>query len=68
MTVETATPSEASGHGRQGGHVEAYRGAEYRIDLVPKIRVEVIVDDKVWMINLESVIRVRTGERGTEAI
>ena len=88
--INGMTVSEASGHGRQGGHVEVYRGAEYRIDLVPKIRVEVIVDDKVadqtldtivnaartekigdgkvWMINLESVIRVRTGERGTEAI
>jgi len=88
--INGMTVSEASGHGRQRGHVEVYRGAEYQIDLVPKIRVEVIVDDqeadqtldtivnaartekigdgKVWMINLETVIRVRTGERGTEAI
>ena len=88
--INGMTVSEASGHGRQRGHVEVYRGAEYQIDLVPKIRIEVIVDDqeadqtldtivnaartekigdgKVWMINLETVIRVRTGERGTEAI
>ncbi|MEI7631446.1 MAG: P-II family nitrogen regulator [Actinomycetes bacterium] len=88
--INGMTVSEASGHGRQRGHVEVYRGAEYQIDLVPKIRIEVIVDDqeadqtldtivnaartekigdgKVWMINLETVIRVRTGERGIEAI
>ena len=88
--INGMTVSEASGHGRQRGHVEVYRGAEYQIDLVPKIRVEVIVDDheaeqtldaivnaartekigdgKVWMINLETVVRVRTGERGTDAI
>ncbi len=88
--INGMTVSEASGHGRQRGHVEVYRGAEYRIDLVPKIRIEVIIDDqeaeqtlgaivtaartekigdgKVWMINLETVVRVRTGERGTDAI
>ena len=88
--INGMTVSEASGHGRQRGHVEVYRGAEYHIDLVPKIRIEVIVDDqeaeqtlgaivtaartekigdgKVWMINLETVVRVRTGERGTDAI
>ena len=88
--INGMTVSEASGHGRQRGHVEVYRGAEYQIDLVPKVRVEVIVDDheaeqtldaivnaartekigdgKVWMTNLETVVRVRTGERGTDAI
>ena len=88
--INGMTVSEASGHGRQRGHVEVYRGAEYQIDLVPKVRVEVIVDDheaeqtldaivdaartekigdgKVWMINIETVVRVRTGERGTDAI
>jgi len=88
--INGMTVSEASGHGRQRGHVEVYRGAEYQIDLVPKIRVEVIIDDheaeqtldaivnaartekigdgKVWMINIETVVRVRTGERGTDAI
>jgi nitrogen regulatory protein P-II 1 len=88
--INGMTVSEASGHGRQRGHVEVYRGAEYRIDLVPKVRVEVIVDDheaeqtldaivnaartekigdgKVWVINLETVVRVRTGERGPDAI
>jgi nitrogen regulatory protein P-II 1 len=84
------TVSEASGHGRQRGHVEVYRGAEYQVDLVPKVRIEVIVDDgdaarivdtivgaarterigdgKVWVTHLDSVVRVRTGERGTDAI
>ncbi|MDD2859339.1 MAG: P-II family nitrogen regulator [Candidatus Nanopelagicales bacterium] len=84
------TVSEASGHGRQRGHVEVYRGAEYQVDLVPKVRIEVIVDDqdtdrivdtivaaarterigdgKVWVTQLDAVVRVRTGERGTDAI
>jgi nitrogen regulatory protein P-II 1 len=88
--IHGMTVSEASGHGRQRGHVEVYRGAEYQIDLVPKIRIEVIVDDaeadstmdaivnaartekigdgKVWMMNVESVVRVRTGERGPDAL
>lgn len=84
------TVSEASGFGRQRGHTEVYRGAEYTVDLVPKIRLEVLVDDeevdnalevivktastgaigdgKVWTTPVEQVIRVRTGERGSEAI
>jgi nitrogen regulatory protein P-II 1 len=84
------TVSEASGFGRQRGHTEVYRGAEYTVDLVPKVRVEVLVDDenadvvvdaivgaaqtgrigdgKVWVVPVESVVRVRTGERGSEAI
>ena len=82
--------SEASGFGRQKGHTEVYRGAEYTVDLVPKVRLEVIVDDpdvdavidaivaaaqtgrigdgKVWAIPVESIVRVRTGERGVDAI
>jgi nitrogen regulatory protein P-II 1 len=78
------------GYGRQKGHTEVYRGAEYSVDFVPKVRVEVVADDtladkvvdaiveaartgkigdgKVWVIPVESVIRVRTGERGTDAI
>jgi len=88
--VHGMTVSEASGHGRQRGHVEVYRGAEYQVDLVPKVRIEVIVDDadvdrvveaivgaaqtgrigdgKVWVTPLDAVVRVRTGERGPDAI
>ncbi|MBU6347217.1 MAG: P-II family nitrogen regulator [Actinomycetales bacterium] len=84
------TVSEASGYGRQRGHVEVYRGAEYTVDLVPKVRIEVLADDdrvdniltaivtaantgrigdgKVWVVPVESVTRVRTGETGSEAI
>jgi nitrogen regulatory protein P-II 1 len=84
------TVSEVQGYGRQKGHTEVYRGAEYSVDFVPKVRVEVVADDtladkvvdaiveasrtgkigdgKVWVIPVESVIRVRTGERGTDAI
>jgi len=84
------TVSDAQGYGRQHGHTEVYRGAEYRIDFVPKIRLEVLADDddtvhvidtiitaartgkigdgKVWVQNVEEVVRVRTGERGPEAI
>ena len=88
--INGMTVSEASGYGRQRGHTEVYRGAEYRIDLVPKVRIELLVDDhqvddvlellvsaantnrigdgKVWVTNVEEVIRVRTGERGSAAL
>ena len=84
------TVSEASGYGRQRGHSEVYRGAEYTVDFVPKVRVEVLVDDidansvvdvilktaqtgrigdgKIWTVPVEEVVRVRTGERGIEAL
>lgn len=84
------TVSEVQGYGRQRGHTEVYRGAEYTVDFVPKIRVEVAVDDtvvekvvdavvqaartgkigdgKVWVITLDTVVRVRTGERGSDAL
>lgn len=84
------TVSEASGFGRQGGHTEVYRGAEYTVDLIPKVRIEVLVEDsdadsvvdvivksaqtgrigdgKVWVMPVESVVRVRTGERGSQAL
>jgi len=84
------TVSEASGFGRQGGHTEVYRGAEYTVDLIPKIRLEILVDDgdaesvigvvvkaastgsigdgKVWSTPVDQVVRVRTGERGVDAI
>ncbi|MCC0095671.1 MULTISPECIES: P-II family nitrogen regulator [Streptomyces] len=88
--VQGLTVSEASGYGRQRGHTEVYRGAEYTVDLVPKIRIEVVVEDddaesvmdvlvqgartgkigdgKVWSVPVDAVIRVRTGERGAEAL
>jgi nitrogen regulatory protein P-II 1 len=84
------TVSEVQGFGRQKGHTEVYRGAEYAVDFVPKVRVEVLVDDvaadrvvdavtaaartgkigdgKVWTVRVEQVVRVRTGERGPDAL
>src|SRR5215212_9400010 len=69
------TVSEVQGYGRQKGHTEVYRGAEYAVDFVPKVGVEVeaartgkIGDGKVWVTPVENVVRVRTGERGTDAI
>ena len=84
------TVSEVQGYGRQKGHTEVYRGAEYSVDFVPKVRVEVLVDDaaaektvetivdtartgkigdgKVWVTPVDAVVRVRTGERGTDAL
>lgn len=88
--VAGMTVTEASGFGRQKGHTEIYRGAEYVVDLIPKIKIELIADDdqaasivdtianaantnsigdgKIWVTNVESVIRVRTGEKGHDAI
>ena len=88
--VTGMTVSEASGFGRQRGHTEVYRGTEYTVDLIPKIRIEVLVDDKeadgvietivkaastgsigdgkVWSTPVDTVVRVRTGERGSDAI
>ena len=90
LGISGMTLTEAQGFGRQRGHTEVYRGAEYEVDFVPKLRVEVLVDDdqaddvvdaivrtaatgkigdgKVWVLPVETVIRVRTGERGTDAI
>jgi len=84
------TVSESSGYGRQRGHTEVYRGAEYTVELLPKVRLEILVDDedaedvvdvivraartgkigdgKVWATSVESVVRVRTGERGPDAV
>ena len=88
--VTGMTVSEVSGYGRQKGHTEVYRGAEYSVDFVPKVRIEVVTDDptaekvldaitetartgkigdgKVWSVPVETVVRVRTGERGQEAL
>jgi nitrogen regulatory protein P-II 1 len=88
--VTGLTISEARGYGRQGGHTEVYRGAEYRIDFVHKVRLEAVVDEpdvdrvvrvlveaartgqigdgKVWTTRVEDVVRIRTGERGPDAL
>jgi nitrogen regulatory protein P-II 1 len=90
LGVHGLTVSEASGHGRQRGHTEVYRGAEHQVDLVPKVRIEVVVPDgdadavmeaivtaartgrvgdgKVWALPVDTVVRVRTGERGPDAL
>ncbi|MET8856632.1 MULTISPECIES: P-II family nitrogen regulator [unclassified Streptomyces] len=90
LGVHGMTVTEASGYGRQRGHTEVYRGAEYQVDLVPKVRIEVVVEDavadavidavvraaqtgkigdgKVWSVPVETVVRVRTGERGPDAL
>jgi nitrogen regulatory protein P-II 1 len=90
LGVQGMTLTEAQGFGRQRGHTEIYRGAEYEVDFVPKLRIEVAVDDaqvdsvvdavvqaaatgkigdgKVWVIPVDSLVRVRTGERGTDAL
>ena len=84
------TVSETRGFGRQKGHTESYRGAEYTVDFIPKVRIEVLVEDgeaqsiidvivntastgsigdgKLWVTNVEQVIRIRTGERGGDAL
>ncbi len=88
--VTGMTVSEVSGYGRQKGHTEVYRGAEYDVALVPKIRVEIVVEDvdagsvvgivvktaqtgrigdgKVWVVPVETAVRVRTGERDEAAL
>ena len=90
LGVQGLTVSEVQGFGRQRGHTEVYRGAEYSVDFVPKVRVEVVVDDsavdkvvdvivqaartgkigdgKVWVSPVDTVVRVRTGERGADAL
>ncbi len=90
LDVHGMTVSEASGFGRQRGHTEVYRGAEYTVELVPKVRVEIVIDDdragdvidaivgaaqtgkigdgKVWAVPVDTVVRVRTGETGAEAL
>ena len=90
LDVSGMTVGEASGYGRQRGHTEFYRGADYHVEFVPKVRVEVVVDDatvdrvvdavvkaartgkigdgKVWVTPVETVVRVRTGERGADAL
>ncbi|MGA1361392.1 MAG: P-II family nitrogen regulator [Ilumatobacteraceae bacterium] len=88
--VEGITVSEVRGFGRQGGHTETYRGSEYKIDFVPKVKIEIVTadgkvndildviskaaatgkigDGKVWVTNVEQILRIRTGETGDAAI
>src|SRR5436853_7813153 len=88
--VAGMTVSEVQGHGGQRGHTEVYRGAEYVIDFVPKVRIEVVVaddavagvvdaivdtartgqigDGKVWTTSVDELVRIRTGERGPDAL
>ena len=90
LGVQGMTVSDARGFGRQRGHTEVYRGAEYQVDFVPKTRIEIAVDDdqvdevvkaivtgaktdsigdgKVWVFPAEQVVRIRTGERGPDAL
>jgi nitrogen regulatory protein PII len=84
------TVSEVKGFGRQGGHTETYRGSEYQIDFVPKVKVEIVIspemvdaaidtllqaaatgkigDGKIWVTEVETIVRIRTGERGADAL
>jgi len=88
--VHGMTVSETRGFGRQKGHTEIYRGAEYTVDFIPKVRIEVLADDsdcdhivdlivstansgsigdgKLWVTPVETVVRIRTGERGSDAL
>ena len=88
--IRGMTVSEVKGYGRQKGHKEIYRGAEYVVDFIPKIKIEIVVDDeradqvvqkireaantnkigdgKIFIISVENVVRVRTGEEGENAI
>jgi nitrogen regulatory protein P-II 1 len=90
MGIHGLTVSEVQGFGRQRGHTEVYRGAEYQVEFVPKVRLEIVVDDgqvddvvnavvdaaatgkigdgKVWVVDVDEVVRVRTGERGVDAL
>jgi nitrogen regulatory protein P-II 1 len=90
LGVQGMTVSDARGFGRQRGHTEVYRGAEYQVDFVPKTRIEIAVDDdqvdevvkaivtgartdsigdgKVWVVPAEQVVRIRTGEKGPDAL
>jgi nitrogen regulatory protein P-II 1 len=90
LGIHGLTVAEVQGFGRQRGHTEVYRGAEYTVDLVPKVRIDVLVTDtdadkvvdaivesartgkigdgKVWVTSVETLVRVRTGERDADAV
>jgi nitrogen regulatory protein P-II 1 len=88
--VSGLTTTDVEGFGRQRGHTEVYRGAEYQVDFVPKVKVEILVGDdqtqgvvdavtkaartgkigdgKIWVVPVEQVVRIRTGEMGPDAL
>ena len=88
--IQAVTVTEVKGFGRQGGHTETYRGAEYTVDFTPKAKLEIVIDasdaamatdviqttatsgkigdGKIWITPVESVVRIRTGEQGADAI
>ena len=88
--IQGMTVSDVQGFGRQGGHTETYRGAEYKVDFVPKVKIEVLCesgqadeiterirdaantgkigDGKIWVTPVDSVVRIRTGEMGEDAL
>ena len=88
--VQGMTITEVRGHGRQRGHTEVYRGAEYSVEFIPKLRLDIVVDDgdaekvadaivaagqtgkigdgKIWIGPIDTVVRIRTDERGSDAI
>lgn len=88
--IQGMTVSEVKGYGRQKGHTEIYRGAEYAVDFIPKLKIEIVVEDdrcdeiieivresaftgkigdgKIFILPIEGVVRVRTGERGFDAL
>jgi len=88
--VKGLTVTDVQGFGRQRGHTEVYRGAEYQVAFVPKVRLEILVDDidtetiletivtaartdkigdgKIWVTPIDTVVRIRTGERGVDAL
>jgi nitrogen regulatory protein P-II 1 len=90
LGVQGMTVTEVQGFGRQGGHTEVYRGAEYRVDFQPKVKLEIMTDPqsvtsvvqviadaartgkigdgKVWVTDVDSVVRIRTGEMGVDAL
>jgi nitrogen regulatory protein PII len=90
LNVAGVTMSEVRGHGRQRGHTEIYRGAEYKVDYIPKVRLEILCDDadaqpiadgianagrtgeigdgKIWILGVDTVLRIRTGEAGADAL
>jgi nitrogen regulatory protein PII len=74
LGIEGMTVSEIKGFGRQKGHTEIYRGSEYTVDFLPKVKIEVVVPDskigdgKVFVLPVEEAIRIRTDERGEKAV
>jgi len=90
LGIQGMTVTEVKGFGRQGGHTETYRGAEYKVDFVPKVKVEIVVDGpdaakateaiagaaqtgkigdgKIWVTAVDSLVRIRTGEVGADAV